>query len=85
MEKDCNVVIAGDGAIGSALLPLLAQAFDKLMRHSEPATLASLSARVASIEDNRLGGWYSYRASKAAHNMLLKSLAREWQGKSTPW
>ena len=41
--------------------------------------LASLSARVGSIEDNQMGGWYSYRASKAAHNMLLKTLAREWR------
>lgn len=36
------------------------------------------SARVGSINDNRLGGWYSYRASKAALNMLLKSLAVEY-------
>ena len=36
-----------------------------------------LSARVGSIEDNQLGGWYSYRASKAALNQLLKTLAIE--------
>lgn len=39
--------------------------------------LALLSAKVGSIEDNRLGGWYSYRASKAALNMLLKTAAIE--------
>jgi len=39
--------------------------------------LAVLSARVGSIEDNRLGGWYSYRASKAALNMLLRTAAIE--------
>jgi len=39
--------------------------------------LAVLSAKVGSIEDNRLGGWYSYRASKAALNMLLKTAAIE--------
>ncbi|WP_312845184.1 hypothetical protein [Vreelandella populi] len=39
--------------------------------------IASLSARVGSIADNNLGGWYSYRASKAAHNMLLKTAAIE--------
>ncbi len=66
-------------AVNAALLPLLAQGFAKLMRHDDPAILASLSARVGSIEDNRLGGWYSYRASKAAHNMLLKCLATEWR------
>jgi NAD(P)-dependent dehydrogenase (short-subunit alcohol dehydrogenase family) len=48
------------------------------MRHPEPAVLASLSARVGSIEDNELGGWYSYRAAKAAQNMLLRTLSREW-------
>ena len=36
-----------------------------------------LSARVGSISDNKLGGWYSYRASKAAMNMLIKSAAVE--------
>lgn len=66
-------------ALNAALLPLLAQAFSRSLRHEEPAILASLSARVGSLEDNKLGGWYSYRASKAAHNMLLLSLAREWR------
>ena len=41
--------------------------------------LAVLSAKVGSIEDKRLGGWYSYRASKAALNMLLKTAAIELQ------
>lgn len=44
---------------------------------SERAVLALISAKVGSIEDNRLGGWYSYRASKAALNMLLKTAAIE--------
>ncbi|MBA1201012.1 SDR family NAD(P)-dependent oxidoreductase [Pseudomonas capeferrum] len=39
--------------------------------------LAMLSAKVGSIEDNRLGGWYSYRASKAALNMLIKTASIE--------
>lgn len=42
-----------------------------------PITFAALSARVGSISDNRLGGWHSYRASKAALNMLLKNFAVE--------
>lgn len=66
-------------ALNATLLPLLAQAFASLLRHKEPAVLASLSARVGSLEDNKIGGWYSYRASKAAHNMLLLTLAREWR------
>ncbi len=65
--------------VNASLLPAVAQAFSDLLRHDEPAILASLSARVGSIEDNQAGGWYSYRASKAAHNMLLKTLAREWR------
>jgi len=43
----------------------------------EPATFAALSARVGSIGDNRLGGWYSYRASKAALNQLLHTASIE--------
>ena len=43
----------------------------------ERAVLALLSAKVGSIGDNRLGGWYGYRASKAALNMLVKTAAIE--------
>jgi NAD(P)-dependent dehydrogenase (short-subunit alcohol dehydrogenase family) len=38
---------------------------------------AILSARVGSIEDNRLGGWYGYRASKAALNQFVRTIAIE--------
>jgi NAD(P)-dependent dehydrogenase (short-subunit alcohol dehydrogenase family) len=48
-----------------------------LMPRGEPSLFAALSARVGSISDNRLGGWHSYRASKAALNMLIKNLALE--------
>lgn len=44
-----------------------------------PAVVANLSARVGSIGDNRLGGWYSYRASKAAVNQLTKCMALEFE------
>ncbi|WP_313643509.1 SDR family NAD(P)-dependent oxidoreductase [Pseudomonas sp.] len=50
------------------LMPLLRQ---------QPSTFAALSARVGSIGDNRLGGWYSYRASKAALNQLLHTASIE--------
>ena len=43
------------------------------------SVLAMVSAKVGSIGDNRLGGWYSYRASKAALNMLVKTAAIEVQ------
>jgi NAD(P)-dependent dehydrogenase (short-subunit alcohol dehydrogenase family) len=51
--------------------------FSKLLdpRHG---ILATLSAKVGSIEDNRLGGWYSYRASKAALNMIIKTASIEF-------
>jgi NAD(P)-dependent dehydrogenase (short-subunit alcohol dehydrogenase family) len=48
-----------------------------IMPRWRPFTFAALSARVGSIGDNRLGGWHSYRASKAALNMLLKNVALE--------
>ena len=48
-------------------------------RHGRPAVFATVSAKVGSIEDKRLGGWFSYRASKAALNMCLKTLAIEWR------
>jgi NAD(P)-dependent dehydrogenase (short-subunit alcohol dehydrogenase family) len=43
----------------------------------EKAVFAALSARVGSISDNRLGGWYGYRASKAALNQIIRTLAIE--------
>ena len=52
-------------------------ALGRLIRHREPITVATLSARVASIGDNRLGGWHSYRASKTAQNMRTKNLSLE--------
>jgi len=48
-----------------------------IMPRGSAFTFAALSARVGSISDNRLGGWHSYRASKAALNMLLKNFALE--------
>jgi NAD(P)-dependent dehydrogenase (short-subunit alcohol dehydrogenase family) len=47
------------------------------LRAKRPVVFASLSARVGSIEDNQLGGWYSYRAAKAAQNQFLKTAAIE--------
>lgn len=56
---------------------LLAKHFAALMPRRTPCTFATLSARVGSISDNKLGGWYAYRASKAAQNMLTKTLSIE--------
>ncbi len=56
---------------------LIAKHVLAIMPRARPFVFASLSARVGSITDNRLGGWHSYRASKAALNMLLKNFALE--------
>lgn len=51
----------------------------KALKNARRSVFAALSARVGSISDNRLGGWYSYRCSKAALNMAVKTLSIEWQ------
>ena len=56
---------------------LIAKHMLALMPRGSAFTFAALSARVGSISDNRLGGWHSYRASKAALNMLMKNFALE--------
>ncbi|MBV0933320.1 SDR family NAD(P)-dependent oxidoreductase [Marinobacterium weihaiense] len=62
----------------NALAPaLLAKHLIPLLPRNQRAVFAALSARVGSIGDNHLGGWYSYRASKAALNMLLRCTAIE--------
>lgn len=58
---------------------LLAKHMHDKFNHGRAAVFATVSAKVGSIEDNRLGGWYSYRASKAALNMCIKTLAIEWR------
>ncbi|OZB06865.1 MAG: hypothetical protein B7X54_00535 [Idiomarina sp. 34-48-12] len=62
----------------NAVLPiLLLQQLLPLLPKKNPCVWAQLSAKVGSITDNYLGGWYSYRASKAALNMLLKTASVE--------
>lgn len=56
---------------------LLAKHFLPLLARDRKAVFAALSARVGSIGDNHLGGWHAYRASKAALNMLIRTLAVE--------
>lgn len=57
---------------------LLAKHLMPLLRHKDPSMFAAISAKVGSIGDNRLGGWYGYRASKAALNMFLKTVSLEY-------
>ena len=58
---------------------LLAKHLHKVFRHEKPSIFAAISAKVGSIGDNQLGGWYSYRASKAALNMAVCNVGLEYQ------
>lgn len=66
-------------AIGPALV---IKHMHTLMRTGQRAVIANLSARVGSIGDNQLGGWYGYRASKAAQNQLTKTASIELRRKA---
>lgn len=69
MARAFQINTIGPALIAKHMLPLLAE--------DRKAAFAVLSARVGSIGDNQLGGWHSYRASKAALNMIIKTLAIE--------
>lgn len=61
---------------------LLAKYLVPLLKHGDRSVLATISAKVGSIGDNELGGWYGYRASKAALNMFMRTTAIELRRKS---
>jgi NAD(P)-dependent dehydrogenase (short-subunit alcohol dehydrogenase family) len=69
--------LARSFAINATGPALLMKHFLPLLSRTERAVFATLSARVGSIGDNRLGGWYAYRASKAAVNQLVRTAAIE--------
>ncbi len=80
-EKNMRAITA-DGfqksfAVNTIGPAVTAKYFLPLMRRDKKTVFCALSARVGSISDNRLGGWYAYRASKAALNMVIKTLAIE--------
>ena len=68
--------------INSIPAVLLAKHLQPLFKNSDRSVFANISAKIGSIEDNRLGGWYGYRASKAALNMFLKTIAIEYSRKA---
>ncbi|MEM9618476.1 MAG: SDR family NAD(P)-dependent oxidoreductase [Pseudomonadota bacterium] len=76
--KEVNPDIMGKAfqinAVGAALT---IKHFASLLRQGRKSVFATLSARVGSIGDNRLGGWVSYRASKAALNQIVRCAAIE--------
>mgnify|MGYP001593421258 CR=1 FL=1 len=57
---------------------LLAKHLLPLFRHQERSVFACISAKLGSISDNQLGGWYGYRASKAALNMFMRTAEIEY-------
>ncbi len=73
--KNMQVNALASLLIAKHIRPLLAKAERS---NDKPAIFATISARVGSISDNQLGGWYSYRMSKAALNMGMKNLSIEW-------
>lgn len=73
-EAAMMAVFRANVVVPSLWLAALPQALSR----ESGCKIAALSARVGSIGDNRLGGWYSYRASKAALNMVMKSAAIEY-------
>lgn len=70
-------------AVNTILPVLWLKHLIKVLKSDKPCYVAVLSARVGSIGDNRMGGWYSYRASKSALNMLLKTAAIEYARRAT--
>ena len=69
LQRAFAVNATGPALVAKHFLPLLAK--------DRKTVFAALSTRVGSVEDNRLGGWHAYRASKAALNMLIRTLAVE--------
>ncbi len=79
LDGDAMARVFAVNTIGPALI---AKHILPLMRRDGRAVFAGLSAKVGSISDNRLGGWHSYRASKAALNMLFRNFAIEFAGRN---
>lgn len=77
--KDIDPVwMARNFAVNTIGPALVAKHFVPLMPRKAPALFAAIGARVGSISDNRLGGWYGYRAAKAALHMTIRNIAIEW-------
>ncbi len=74
LDADAMARAFAVNAIGPALI---LRHFLPLLPRDRRSVFAALSAKVGSIADNRLGGWYSYRASKAALNQILRTAAVE--------
>lgn len=84
LEKTMAVNVIGPVMLSKELAPLMMQRRKKKdSRDRAVAVIANLSARVGSISDNGMGGWYSYRMSKAALNQATRTMALELKRNST--
>jgi NAD(P)-dependent dehydrogenase (short-subunit alcohol dehydrogenase family) len=63
--------------VNTIIPALIVKYFLPHLNRDSPSIFAALSARVGSISDNQLGGWYAYRSSKAALNMIIKTASIE--------
>ena len=76
--EDINVDAFQRYFLINTIIPSLWLKYLVLVMSKTPSTIGVISARVGSISDNRLGGWYGYRSSKAALNMMIKTAAVEY-------
>ena len=85
IEKSLAVNLMAPVMLTQELSPLLMQSRRRNESNQRPvAVVANLSARVGSITDNGLGGWYSYRISKAGLNQATRTMALEMK-RSSVW
>lgn len=83
--EDLNAdALAHAFAVNATGFAILMRAVAPWLRHRRFKTVAAISAKVGSITDNGFGGWYAYRSSKAALNMLVRNLAIELPRKCRP-
>ena len=83
VEKTMAVNVIGPVMLAQALAPLMKQKQKANEESNKRSVIVNLSARVGSISDNQLGGWYSYRFSKAALNQATRTMAHELKRQGT--
>ena len=98
MEKTLAVNVVGPTMLAKALSPLMRTTGRRSVKMNDvqnntlditlptdrpPSVIVNLSARVGSISDNRLGGWYSYRIAKAALNQATRTMGLELKRQGT--
>lgn len=85
MMLNYQINAMGPTLVAKEFMPALLEASKHaLSQGGRTPIVANMSARVSSISDNHIGGWYSYRASKSALNMFNKCMSIEYGRKKTP-